>query len=132
MLLCDAAQVVEGKLFLMGGGWTHSATAGQSMTMALAILIEVPWEQANQEHTLRAILLTADGEPLSQGDQAVLSEGSFEVGRPVGLRKGAPINMPFALTHSGVILDPGSYVWELEIDGATVARSPFQITEDGQ
>jgi hypothetical protein len=128
MLLCDAAEAVGGKLYVMGGGWTHSSAAGQPTTMALAILVGVEWDETNQTHHIEAKLLTEDGVQVSavQG-QPVASTGTFEVGRPAGAKKGATLYSPFTLTFAGVVLRAGGYVWELEINGNPVARTPFSV-----
>src|SRR3712207_6134998 len=63
MLLCDAAEEVGGKLYILGGGWSFLHRPGVPTNMALAIKIAVPWNETNQSHTLRAHLLTDDGEP---------------------------------------------------------------------
>jgi hypothetical protein len=44
MLLADAAQVSEGKLNVLGGGW--SVTGPNPTPSAIAIYIQVPWDQA--------------------------------------------------------------------------------------
>src|SRR5213078_2286630 len=59
LLLADAAQAVEGKLYVLGGGW--SVTGPQPVPMAIALKIDVPWDQANTRHSWRLELLDADG-----------------------------------------------------------------------
>ena len=51
ILLADAAEAVNGKLYVLGGGW--SITGPDPSPMALAIKIEVPWDQSNQPHVCR-------------------------------------------------------------------------------
>jgi hypothetical protein len=62
ILLADAAQAVNGKLYILGGGW--SITGPEPTSMAIAIQIEVPWTDSNQRHTLRLALLNEDGRPV--------------------------------------------------------------------
>ena len=66
ILLADAAQAAEGKLYVLGGGW--SITGPDPSPMALAIKIEVPWDQANHPHTCRLELLDSEGpsDPIEQ------------------------------------------------------------------
>ena len=59
MLLADFAQVSDGKLTVVGGGW--SLTGPDPVPFGIAILIRVPWDQANQRHVMRLELLDADG-----------------------------------------------------------------------
>jgi hypothetical protein len=122
ILLADAAQAAEGKLYILGGGW--SITGPDPSPMALAIKIEVPWDQANTPHSCRLELLDSDGQPVEaetpEGEQAIVFEASFEVGRPPGVKPGTPIDLPLAVNMPPVPLEPsGRYEWRLLIDGRT-------------
>jgi hypothetical protein len=86
MLLCDAAQEANGKLFVLGGGW--SVMNGPS-PMALAIKLSIPWDRANEPHDLRAALLDSDGNEVDPGEGPVVIEGKIEVGRPPGIKPGS-------------------------------------------
>jgi hypothetical protein len=119
MLLADSAQTAEGKLYILGGGW--SVTGPAPAPSAVALKIEVPWDQANKKHTFELSLLDADGNPVivptPQGEQPIQFGGEFEVGRPVGLAPGTPIDMPFAANLGPLPLPPGSrFTWRLTID----------------
>ena len=48
MLLCDAAQVSDGKLFILGGGW--SMTGPDPVPSAVALKIDVDWHEAGRSH----------------------------------------------------------------------------------
>src|SRR3954454_25236903 len=62
MLLADFAQVADGKLTVVGGGWSLSGP--EPTPFGIAILVHVPWDQANRRHTLRLELIDADGQPV--------------------------------------------------------------------
>src|SRR5580704_826372 len=62
IMLADAAQECGGKLFILGGGW--SVTGPLIPPMAVALKIDVPWDQANRPHHWRLELVTEDGEPV--------------------------------------------------------------------
>lgn len=122
MLLADAAQAVGGKLYVLGGGW--SVTGPGPATMAIAMKIDVPWDQTNLAHQWVLDLLDEDGSPVRipapEGDQAVRINGNFEVGRPAGLVQGSPIDLPLAINIGPLPLPAGTRcVWRLAIDGAT-------------
>ena len=62
MMLADAAQAVEGKLYILGGGW--SITGPEPTPSAIAAYIQVPWDRTNVQHEFRFELLDADGNPV--------------------------------------------------------------------
>jgi hypothetical protein len=118
LLLCDSAQAVGGKLYILGGGW--SLTGPEPTPMAIALKIDVPWDQTNRRHKLRLELVDSDGEPfIPPGEEAGLFvEADFEVGRPAGLKQGTSIDLPFAVNIGPLPLKADSrYVWRVSIDG---------------
>ena len=126
LLLCDAAQESNGKLYVLGGGW-NQVKADQPVTQALAVLVEVPWDLTNRKMTIAACLMTEDGDQVQAPDgQAVELIGDLEVGRPPGTKPGSSINVPFALTFNGVVIPSGGYRWEVKIDGDMQASAPFR------
>jgi hypothetical protein len=120
ILLADAAEAVNGKLYVLGGGW--SLTGPDPAPMALAIKIEVPWDQTNRHHQCRLELIDSDGQPVTtetpDGEQPIVFEAGFEIGRPAGLKPGTPLDLPLAVTVPPLQLEAGGrYEWRLSIDG---------------
>jgi hypothetical protein len=122
LLLADHAEVANGKLFINGGGWTF--TGPQPVPFAIAMYIEVPWDQANTKHSLLLELLDGDGasvtveDPTGQQRELRVEMANFEVGRPAGVKPGTPLGVPFAMNFGPIPLEPGCrYVWRLSIDG---------------
>jgi hypothetical protein len=126
LMLADAAQAIDNKLYLLGGGW--SVTGPDPTPSALAIALKVPWDEANHRHDMRVELLDADGHPVAVGPDpdhanAVVIESQFEVGRPAGLRPGTPIDLAFAVNVGPMPLPPGGrFEWRLSIDGHSEAH----------
>ncbi|HEX9870690.1 MAG TPA: hypothetical protein VGC99_19270 [Candidatus Tectomicrobia bacterium] len=119
MLLADAAEAVNGKLYILGGGW--SITSPQATPSAIAIKIDVPWDLANTPHTLRLDLLNEDGRPVMvqtpMGEQPMQINSRFEVGRPVGLTRGTDLEVALAINIGPLPLTPGArYVWRCSIN----------------
>jgi hypothetical protein len=122
MLLADAAQAVDGKLYILGGGW--SVIGPEPSPMAIAIKIEVPWSETNQPHPWHLQLVDGDGQPVMaqtpEGERPVVVGGQFEVGRPAGIVPGTPIDVPMAIGLGALPLPAGRrLVWQLFIDGET-------------
>lgn len=130
MLLADAAQAVENKLYVIGGGW--SVLNGSAPT-AVALVLKVPWEQTNETHNLKLELLDSDGHlvqiPTPVGDQAITLESAFEVGRPAGIAKGSTIDLALAFTIGPLPLANGRYEWRLTIGNESPDdwRLAFQV-----
>ncbi len=120
VLLADAAQASEGKLYVLGGGWNF--TGPQVPPMALALLVEVPWNETNVQHQIVVELQDSDGQPARIGPelQSARIEAQLEVGRPLGHPQGTPLNVPLAFNFPSLPLMPGArYVWVVSIDGET-------------
>jgi hypothetical protein len=119
MLLADAAEAVNGKLYILGGGW--SITGPQPTPSAIAVKIDVPWDQANIRHTLRLDLLNDDGRPViiptPMGERPMQIASQFEVGRPPGLTRGTDLDVTLAINLGPLPLTPGThYVWRCFIN----------------
>ncbi len=127
MLLCDAAQEVNGKLYILGGGWSYILAPKVPVNGALAIKVSVPWDRSNHRHKVRAALVTEDGDPVEIGEVSVVTEGAFEVGRPPGIKPGTPLDAAFVLDFAGLVLETGGYVWELYINDTLEARVPLRV-----
>ena len=122
MLLADNAQAVNGKLYILGGGW--DLTGPGPVLMAIALKVEVPWIEANRPHKLGLALFTEDEQPVKipgpVGDQAVEVGANFEVGRPPGVRPGSPLGFAAAINMPPLPLPPGAgYVWRCWINDQT-------------
>lgn len=120
MLLADAAQVVDNKLYILGGGW--SITGPDPTPSAIAIKIDVPWDAAGRPHRWDLALLDEDGVPvfLGSGEQAqsLVISNEFQVERPEGLPPGTPLELSMAINLAPLPLPEGRrYVWQLTIDG---------------
>ncbi len=122
LLLCDAAQVADGKLYVLGAGWT--VTGPMPVPSAIGLIIGVPWDQAGQRHTLQMTLLDGDGRPVllpgPEGDEQLVIEADLEVERPADMLPGVSLDVPFAVNLGPLPLAPGNrFYWQLEIDGQT-------------
>jgi hypothetical protein len=118
LLMADSAQVSDGKLYVLGGGLRVLGPRPQPASIAM--LIEVPWDQANLRHDWKLELLDEDGMPVMSGDRPVIVGGEFEAGRPAGLAPGSPLTVPIAINFSAVPVRPGNaYSWRLAIDGTS-------------
>jgi hypothetical protein len=126
MLLCDSAQVSGGKLYILGGGWNMCGPGLPSM--AIAVVIKVPWDMTNRSFKWKLQLFNEDGDPVKIGGQGkeIIFGGNFEVGRPPGSKRGQLINVPLAMNAAGIPLEESKgYYWTFDIDGIEHERASF-------
>jgi hypothetical protein len=135
MLLADAAQVTDGKLSLLGGGWQFIGSP--QSPYAVAIVLAVPWNETNRRHKITVVLQDSDGkpvmvasDPLGEDAKVMAFSAEFEVGRPPGYRPGTSVNVPLAFGVGTLNMVPGRYEWVCTLnDEATKDdwRLPFDV-----
>ncbi len=120
MLLCDSALVAEGKLFILGGGWT--VIGPQPTPMAIALKLDVAWTELEDAHHWEMFLEDADGKEVifdtPEGPRPVEVRGDFQVGRPPGAIEGAPVSVNLAINIGPLPPPPRQRLnWKLVVDG---------------
>lgn len=128
MMAADGAQAVNGKLFILGGGFDHVAMASKPLQhrFDLAIIVDVPWTWANEPFQLVVEQFNADGEPCGYR-----AEAQMETGRPPGSRRGTSFSVPIALPVVAEFSEPGRYVFQGSINGEERARVAIEAVAVG-
>lgn len=131
LMLCDHAQVAEGKLFIAGGGWSYA----NRLQGYVAILLRIPWEYA-QRHILGSLTLVDQDDSEVVGASGDPVRISFElVGAPnVKAERGFPLDAPIAIPVPPIELPLGRYKWVFVLDGEARPDCdlPFRIVEPPQ
>jgi len=125
-LLADAAQVANGKLFVLGGGWARLTADALPVSRAyeLAVRVVVPWTETNRKLSFDLQMVDEDGKHLL--DPVVRAE--ISVGRPVQLKEGTDQVVPLTLRLPNVRLEKeGRYAFTLSHEGEEVARTAFDL-----
>lgn len=101
LLTADFAEVINGKSYIIGGGWDRvsPATYPAPLRLGIAIGIRVPFLESNVPHHMNIVI--RDG----VGKELVRIEGDLETGRPPGSR-GDSILVPLAANTQFVIDGP--------------------------
>lgn len=134
VILCQSAAVdgSVGTLHMLGAGW--SVTGTPTSPQAVALLIKVPWDRANEKLHITVNLVTEDGQPVvlpgPAGPQPITAEADLEVGRPAGVAVGSPLDAAMALNFMPMPLSPGRYQWRVDIAGVPHEES-FAVREGG-
>lgn len=126
LILADGAQVQNGKLYVMGGGWDRiviNQPFPANHAMAIALGIRVPWNEANRRHQFKLTIVDAEGQ-----EKIMDGGGDFEVGRAAGSIPGQDQRVQFALTLSLQLKREGEYSVIVEVDGIQLERTPFYVT----
>ena len=126
MMLADSAQVADGKLFILGGGW--SITGPGPVPSAVVIKLNLDWSGASQSHHWVLALEDEDGRPVmlpaEQGLETVEISGDLQVDEPVGLVPGSSLDFPIAIQLGPLPLEPGRrFTWRFYLDGETLPGS---------
>lgn len=125
LILADHAEAINGKLYLMGGGWDRRfMPPGQPLTFGFAAGLLVPWTLTNREHKFTIGIETADGTPLG-GNEAVT--GGFNVGRPVKSIEGQTFRALIAGQIQGPAPEVGTYALTLSVGSDISKRTVFHI-----
>ena len=77
LMLADRAEVLNGKLYVMGGGYDRRTIDNMDvpLTLSMVVGVLVPWNLTNQPHTIRLTLQTEDGTTVGQQVQGQLTVG---------------------------------------------------------
>ena len=127
LILCDAAQVVGNKLYLLGGGWDRLIVRKGfpvQQQIGLAISVSVPWNNTNERHSFEIEIATEDGMRVGTAD------GSFEVGRPVGVSPGQGQRIQVAANATLKLDAAGMYVIIARVNGEESRRVNFTVVAD--
>ena len=138
VMLCDHAEVAEGKLFVNGAAinllWV-GAEPPHVVGFSVAVIVQVPYTETNQVHTINLRLVDEDGHPTAPWappgapeSPPVEMRGEFNVGRPPVLPPGEAQTVPFAFNLQGLRLGRlGIYSVRVEVDDVAVRQLPFRL-----
>ncbi|MGE0540596.1 MAG: hypothetical protein AB7R89_10485 [Dehalococcoidia bacterium] len=129
LILADAAQVAEGKLYLLGGGWDRMAinVLPAVQTVGIAVGVIVPWNETNTTHTLRLTIEDEDGATILQPVDVQL-----EIGRPAGLTAGSDQRITVAFNAHLGLSKLGGYAITAELETGAQKRLRFGVTPGPQ
>ena len=127
LILADEAEVVNGKLYMLGGGWDRitAQTLPWPQHMAIAIAIRVPWMDTNRQTPVELAIMDEDGAPLST------IQGEFIVGRPPQAVPGQPLRSQIALKLDAALPRIGGYAVVCRLNGKET-RFPFNVAASPQ
>ena len=125
-MLADAAAVLDGKLYIHGGGWDQLASPRLPFTVpnvALVLVIEHEWDETHTDMELQVQIYDEDGKPTRFG-----AIGTIRVGRPIMAKPGAPVSNPLVLTFPNLTVQrTGRYIFRVQVNGEEIGSVPFSV-----
>lgn len=127
-MLADAAQVVDGKLFVLGGAVTRVQAPSFPFIyfVTLPTLLRVPWNFSEVQHTLSISGLDERGESVIPPNETLLPGGQ----RPPEAIEGDDLKL-IAVIAVGPAVFPreGQYRFTLLMDGVEVATTRVRVVK---
>jgi len=123
LMLADAAQAANGKLFILGGGWSvyKAPNFPMPIQMALAFMVSFSSTEIGIKYPINVAIADEAGVPIVPE-----MKGQIEVGPPPPeMPKGASHKLPFALNMGlqipragkyGIVVTVGSFKAEIRFD----------------
>ena len=107
LILADAAQVVGGKLFMLGGAWNlhRSGNFPSQFQFSIALSVLVAWDEAGMAHPFTLTIADDAGIPVVPQIQ-----GQFEVGRSEQIPKGTTQRALVSVNVMMAVPRPGKYI----------------------
>ena len=136
LLLADKVEVLNGKLYMMGGAWDRryisNIAAPIDVSMALGVL--VPWNLTNEPHSLRIRLEDDDGNvvpPEVAGGNLAPQEVTVtvNVGRPTTSTRGQQFRAMVALNARWILPKFGTYRIVVLLEGRDKKSTTFYAVE---
>lgn len=129
MIIADYADIVNGKLYLMGGGWDtfYAKEAPSQVRLAIAVGVLVGWDETNVPLTVNVFVEDDDGKQMAK------IEGQMQVGRPAGLPPGSRQLSQMAANITMTLPAFGGYRVRVAADGPkhepAERNVPFRMLE---
>jgi hypothetical protein len=127
LLLTDHSESLNGKLYAMGGGWNmlRFPELPQEWGFAIALGIDVSWDETNRRQSLQLRIEDPDGEIL--GDEFSMD---LETGRPPGLVPGQDQRIVLALQTRTIFNSAGPHAVVVRVGDTEIGRSRFYVLDD--
>jgi hypothetical protein len=129
LLLTDAGESVNGKLYALGAGWNmlRFPDLPQEWGFGVSIGLDVPWDATNRRHTLEMRFDDPDGEQIGEPFSM-----EFEVGRPAGAIAGQDQRIVLAVNTRQTFEKAGPHAVVITVNAEEVDRTRFYVVQTPQ
>lgn len=124
LILADHVEALNGKLYMMGGGWDTMTIQNLELPAPLSVAcgVVVPYNETDEDHRLSLAVRTPDGP-----DIAPPLEITFRTGRAPTLQRGANTHIPFAIRAQFVFPGPGEFAIVASLDDRADGARTFSF-----
>jgi hypothetical protein len=125
LLLSDHSESVNGKLYMVGGGWNvlRLPELPHDWGFHIALGLDVGWDETNTGHSIAVTIHDPDGVELGEGLSA-----EFEAGRPPGMPAGQEQRLVMSIGTAATFTSAGPHAAIVEADGEEIGRARFYVT----
>jgi hypothetical protein len=128
LLLCDFAEEINGKLYIMGGGWSRITIREPGASMAIAAKLQVPSAEATSQYKILLRLVSEDGKPVPDADgQPVELSGRMDVGRRIEIPPGTDVDLAVVFRIERLEIEAGRFRWELLVNDELSQEATFDV-----
>ena len=126
LLVADRAEVVNGKLYLMGGSWDRIQPPDfpHRMMLGIALGVRIPFTRTDDQHTVSVELRHED-------KRIVGFEAKLTTGRPPGMA-GMDMLVPMAFNIPIAIPGEGQVVLRASVDDRAPRRHEIKVSQRPQ
>jgi len=126
LLLADHSESVNGKLYMVGGGWNvlRLPELPHEWGFHIALGLDVGWDETNTHHDLLVNVHDPDGNELGEGLTA-----NFETGRPPGMPQGQEQRLVMSIAATATFTAAGPHAAVVEVNGEELGRARFYLME---
>jgi hypothetical protein len=126
MILADSGEAINGKVYLLGGGWNvlNLPALPQEWTFAIALGLDISWDETNQTHQLSLQVQGPDGDQL--GEEFTLQ---LETGRPAGALVGQDQRLSLSFTALATFNQSGPHAVVVKRADEEIGRTRFYVFE---
>jgi hypothetical protein len=129
LMLADHAESVNGKLYMVGGGWNvlRLPELPHEWGFHIALGLDVGWSETNQPHNLNVVIHDPDGVELGEGLSA-----DFETGRPPGMPAGQDQRLVMSIGTTATFSAAGPHAAVVHVNNEEIGRARFYLMEGQQ
>jgi hypothetical protein len=124
IIMADSAEVVNSKLYLMGGGWDRLVVNQPfpiQQLVSIAVSFAVGWDETNIVQPMEVLVKDEEGKQFAK------VQGQIEAGRPRGITPGQSQRVQLAFKLPLRFEKPGSFTVSALIDDKLEGQTHFSI-----